>query len=254
MDVVIELPVQVGPKRPEQTSSQRRALYEFLLESSQHGKLPKKVIKMASVKFLVSTRTVSRIWAQGRKSLDEGALEANVSSRKKGTVGRNKKEIDLAAIAKIPLRHRTNIRSLANAMKVSPSTLHNRIKEGLIRAHSSAVKPFLTDANKLTRLQYVLSMVEPLSANTLTPNFREMYDTIHVDEKWFYLTKTTVKYYLAKGEPEPHRTCKSKRFITKVMFLAAVARPRWDSSRNQWFDGRLGIWPFVYQEPAKRRT
>ena len=38
------------------------------------------------------------------------------------------------------------------------------------------------------------------------------------------------------------------------MFLAAVARPRWDVSKNQWFNGKIGIWPFTYQEPAKRSS
>ena len=31
------------------------------------------------------------------------------------------------------------------------------------------------------------------------------------------------------------------------MFLAAVARPRYDEEGNCYFDGKLGIWPFVRQ-------
>ncbi|KAJ0034614.1 hypothetical protein Pint_26432 [Pistacia integerrima] len=53
-----------------------------------------------------------------------------------------------------------------------------------------------------------------------------MENIIHVDEKWFYMTKQSEKYYLLPDEDEPLRTCKSKTFITKVMFLAAVTRPR----------------------------
>ena len=56
------------------------------------------------------------------------------------------------------------------------------------------------------------------------------------------------------NEEEPERNCKSKRFITKVMFMAAVARPRYDSHRKHYFDGKIGIWPFVYQEPAQRNS
>ncbi len=33
---------------------------------------------------------------------------------------------------------------------------------------------------------------------------------------------------MADDEASPHREGKSKRFIQKVMFLAAVARPRYD--------------------------
>ena len=38
------------------------------------------------------------------------------------------------------------------------------------------------------------------------------------------------------------------------MFLAAVARPRFDANGNVVFDGKLGIWPFTYQEAAKRKS
>ncbi|CAN0508370.1 unnamed protein product, partial [Discosporangium mesarthrocarpum] len=41
--------------------------------------------------------------------------------------------------------------------------------------------------------------------------------------------------------PKPPRA-QNKQFITKVMFLAAVARPRMISD-GVWFDGKIGIWP-----------
>lgn len=50
------------------------------------------------------------------------------------------------------------------------------------------------------------------------------------------------------------RTCKSKRFISKVMFLAAVARPRFDNHKQEIFNGKLGIWSFVFYEEAKRNS
>ena len=34
--------------------------------------------------------------------------------------------------------------------------------------------------------------------------------------------------------------------------MAAVARPRYDPRRTQQFDGEIGLWPFVFHEPAKR--
>ncbi|MFZ9075472.1 MAG: hypothetical protein ACO2Z3_06685 [Flavobacteriaceae bacterium] len=57
------------------------------------------------------------------------------------------------------------------------------------------------------------------------------------------------------GESAPHREVKSKNFIPKVMFLAPIARPRRNPSGNGFeFDGEIGIWPFVVQEPAKRSS
>ena len=40
-------------------------------------------------------------------------------------------------------------------------------------------------------------------------------------------------------EEESHRSCKSKRFISKVMFMPAVARPRYDSHNKKCFDVKL---------------
>ncbi|TBU00910.1 hypothetical protein CWI39_1540p0010 [Hamiltosporidium magnivora] len=104
-------------------------------------------------------------------------------------------------------------------------------KEYTIKSISSTVKPTLTDKNKMDRLKFCLSKVN--LANNGDFLFDDLYDYVHVDEKWFYLTK---------------------RFITKIMFMAAVARPRYDAHRNLYFDGKIGIWQFVYKEPAQRNS
>ena len=38
------------------------------------------------------------------------------------------------------------------------------------------------------------------------------------------------------------------------MFLCAVARPRLDPGRKQWFDGKVGMWPMAHQVPAARAS
>ena len=38
------------------------------------------------------------------------------------------------------------------------------------------------------------------------------------------------------------------------MFLVAVARPRFDIITNEMFDGKIGIFPFIYTDPAKRNS
>ena len=174
---------------------------------------------------------------------------------KKGRSGGGcKMALDLLHIANIPLRKHSSIRSLASDLDIPKSTLHARIKEGLLKVHSNALKHYLTENNKIHRLKFCISMLNPISIANNNLVFEDMYNIIHVDEKWFNTTKDCQKYYLLPEEVEPHRTCKSKRFITKVMFFAAVACPRFDTSRNQHFDGKLGIWSFVCQEPAKRSS
>ena len=73
-----------------------------------------------------------------------------------------------------------------------------------------------------------------------------------MDEKWFYITKDKNTYYLLPNEEPPERSAKSKRFITKVMFLAAVAQPCFNDAGDCVFNGRIGIRPFV--EEAKRNS
>ena len=79
-------------------------------------------------------------------------------------------------------------------------------------------------------------------------------DYIHVDEKLFYVKPVSQSYYLAPNEAVPIRKAKSKRYIEKVMFLSAVARPIYDPRSKTWFDGKLGIFAFVAQVAAQRSS
>ena len=96
-------------------------------------------------------------------------------------------------------------------------------------------------------------MLEPTSVPH-DPRFIDMENIIHIDEKWFNITKKCEKYYLLPEERDPVRSCKSKNFLLKIMFLVAVARPRFDSGGNETFSGKIGIFPFVTKEPAKRSS
>ncbi|KAL7611134.1 hypothetical protein Lser_V15G14332 [Lactuca serriola] len=169
-------------------------------------------------------------------------------------VGRKRVQINLNQVSEIPLRRRSNIRSLAKSLNVSKSTLHRRIKEVVLRPHTNAIKPTLTHENRRARLEYCLSKITLSSLFSPIPTFHDMFNVVHIDEKWFYMSKPSKRYYFVPGEDEPLRTCKSKKFITKIMFLAAVARPRYDSSGNEVFSGKIGIYPFTTLEPAKRSS
>ncbi|CAH9102271.1 unnamed protein product [Cuscuta epithymum] len=136
---------------------------------------------------------------------------------------------------------------------MSKSQVHRLVQAGEIRSHSSAIKPFLTEENMKKRLEFCLLKLNPRSIG-LTPTFDAFYNYVHIDEKWFFLSKTTQKYYLHPAEIDPVRTCKSKRFITKVMFLTAVARPRFGRNEEVLFDGKIGIFPFTVIEAAKRAS
>ena len=84
-----------------------------------------------------------------------------------------------------------------------------------------------------------------------TSKFEHMEDLIHIDEKWFYLMKDGQCFIIVADEAEPYRHVQHKSFLTKIMFLCAVERPRYDMNKNTWFDGKIGIWPIGKWEPVK---
>jgi ribosomal protein L19E len=57
----------------------------------------------------------------------------NVCHRRTKNCGRKRISIDENQIREIPLSQRTNIRSLAGALKINPTSLFRLIKSGAIR-------------------------------------------------------------------------------------------------------------------------
>ena len=97
-------------------------------------------------------RTVRLLWKRYNEQKEEGVATPHPTSRRKGNSGR--KRIDLEELREglrdIPLNDRTTtVRRLAAALDIPRSTLHENLKALRLRAHSNAIKPFLTDAEKL---------------------------------------------------------------------------------------------------------
>ncbi|KAI5381831.1 hypothetical protein KIW84_UN0398 [Lathyrus oleraceus] len=186
-------------------------IYHELLQKSVDGKLRKGATNEVASSNSVPLRTVQRIWKRAKESETR-----DVSHRKTKNCGRKRISIDENQIRELPFSQRTNIRSLAFALKTNPTSVFRLIKSGAIRRNSNAIKPLLKEENKISRLEFCLSMLE--------------------------------------DEDEPYRTCKSKNFIAKVMFLVAQTRPRFDSEENETFSGKIGVFPFVTHEPAIRSS
>ena len=127
--------------------------------------------------------------------------------------------------------------------------VHCWIVDLTIRVHSNSLKPVLMEENKVAWLIMALDACD-LQDPT---KFLDMMDRIHVDEKWFFLSRQKQRYLLLPEE-NPKQCVKSKLHITKVMFLCAVAHPHFNPSVKSWWDGKLGIWPIGDWEPAKRAS
>lgn len=95
---------------------------------------------------------------------------------------------------------------------------------------------------KYNRVKFVESMV---NNEERQHTYDDMFDTVHVDEKWFYVVKDGQGVYILPGEDasRPARA-QHKSHIIKVMFLCAVARPR-VGHRSRRFDGKIGLWPMI---------
>ena len=90
----------------------------------------------------------------------------------------------------------------------------------------------MMDDNMKARLIFCLSLLEE-SSIPYDPKFKSMYNVVNTDEKWFYVTKKSQNYYLLTDENDPYHSYKNKNFIMKVVFLVAMARPRFDYEGNE---------------------
>lgn len=153
----------------------------------------------------------------------------------------------------INLNRRSTVSSLACALGVSHMTLYRKFKLGKIRKHSNSLKPALKEKNKRERIQFCMSMLDQTTLGHARPGFSTMHNIVHIDEKWFLMTKRNRNYYLLPEE-DPVRTVQNKNAIGKVMFLTAVARPRYDAEGNVTFSEKICVWPFVKEVAAVRRS
>ncbi|OWZ02270.1 Mar9 Transposase [Phytophthora megakarya] len=230
--------------KPNLTTIERQHVVLFMLMNAVHGQPDNGSSAKAAAKFKVATRTIDRVWRCFQENRHQDGIQG-VQSKIKGSSGDKKINRDdiLRKIACIPFRRRTNLRSLAEELHVSRSVVRDAIAHGKIIRHTSTIHPLLTRENKLTRLRYVLNHV-----------VHGHYIVVHVDDKWFNEDTDVHTYYMLPGETPPHRQRKSKRFSGKTMFLAAVARPRYNRDDRVVFDGKIGIWDFTKRTVAQRSS
>jgi hypothetical protein len=119
--------------------------------------------------------------------------------------------------------------------------------EPVIMTCTSALKPALTEQHKLLRVTFCLTKIDPL-----TCQYDNCYQSVHVDEKWFLITEKVLRLHTARGEEVPTTSCQNREHLIKVMFLAAVACPRFDAEGVCTFDGKIGMFPFIERVAAQR--
>ncbi|XP_047961430.1 uncharacterized protein LOC125206185 [Salvia hispanica] len=234
------------------STNMKNNIVQHLLKNSEGGVLRKGAVYEAAEAFGVNRKTISRLWKAATAMMENGE-PAHMVGKVKGYKRGEKTTVDEERVRTLSVLERSTYRVMAPKLGVSKMTICRWVKEGQLKPHTSAVKPHLTEVNKLARLKWCLSQLQPNISSAGKVAYNEMRNVVHIDEKWFYLTKSADRYYLLPDEEEPHRSCKSKRFITKVMWCA-VSRPHFGPNGETLFDGKLGIFPFTEILPAKRSS
>ena len=119
----------------------------------------------------------------------------------------------------VQFRYQQTYRSLSSQVGIPTTTLHRLLKAGVLQKSTSAVKPMLTDANKVRRVGYCELFIESDWC------FGDILDRVDIDEKWWYITRVNMSYIIVEGEVPPDQKVKHKSHIIKVMCLTAMARP-----------------------------
>ncbi|XP_074300456.1 uncharacterized protein LOC141631721 [Silene latifolia] len=239
-------------KKPNLTDDERHKIVCLLFESCKNNKPEHGKMNEVSAMFNVSRRCIHKIWTAAKNQRQEH-VPINVRSKIKGKKGKERIPCPIQAIMALDVEKRTTLKRLGKAIGHAPSTCHRWVKEGLIKSHTNSIHPALSNDHKIIRLHFVIGKLV-FDRILRCVMFKDMSHIIHIDEKWFYMTNPKCRYYIGSNEALPYRSCKSKRYITKIMFLAAVSRPTYKENGEVLFDGKLGIWPFTYQEPAKRKS
>lgn len=170
----------------------------------------------------------------------------NVSTHKHQSGRKKARTSDtIERLRNAPVEQRGMLRSAAEACDITPTQVWRMARSGAPRPHTSPAKSLLDERVREQRRDFCKSFIDET-----TMAFHDMYDCIHIDEKWFYLATNSRRCYLASDELPPLRAARSKRFVMKVMFLVVVARPRYDKVRGEWFDGKVGMWSPTQQVPA----
>ncbi|XP_021749085.1 uncharacterized protein LOC110714841 [Chenopodium quinoa] len=247
-----EVPQQQATSRHQLTVQTKRKMVDDILLNMHAGELKRGFLSDMGRRYGVHRSTTLRLWKFVKQSIAEGNV-IDVRSKKLGKTGPKPKEITDEFLQSVPLYKRTTERSYASALKISHSFLHKLKKKGRLRTHTVANHPALTSNHKVARLKWALEHIHPIPA-VGNPTFMDMQQHIHIDEKWFYMNPETRRFYLLPKEENPYRCQQSKRYKVKAMFMGVIGKPLYDCNGQMLHDGKFGIFPFTYQQRAKKKS
>ena len=244
----------MAPSYKEMSLQLRKRALGLLLSWLENGVLPWVSLTIVADQIGVSHSTISRLWRHAHGACEQSLIitpEIALQNNSCTNCLKYSHAEFRQGLKEIPQHYHKTYCSTAKAMGVALSTVQRMLlHRDVCRVHTSSLKLTLMEENKMSRMELALSLIDKNN----TSKFEHMEDLIHIDEKWFYLMKDGQHFIIAADEEEPYRHVQHKSFLTKIMFLCAVARPRYDTRRNAWLDEKIRIWPIGKWEPAKRSS
>ena len=148
--------------------------------------------------------------------------------RKQGRSGRPLKwirdDVREAVSSSLALHQRRTIRSIATALDIPKLTVFRMKQDNhdtVIMPRSIAVKPLLTDVHKVQRVLFVTSKLTGPENH-----FHHFYDSVHVDEKWFFISEKMLRVYCCcPDEVVPERNAQKRDHLINVMFFVCYCLP-----------------------------
>lgn len=229
------------------------------LPKQKDGKLHHGALQKLAHEKKVSVNRVRRLITTYNKSKEANQVPS-FGHHKKGNVGRKTKKThkvvrDMKAINKENLRRprKTTVRMMRAELAKRGENLGIKavakyIKEEGGKTRWWHVKPMLQDEHHQKRESFVRSKIDWSKRE-----FINHENTVHVDEKWFYLVQECGKVLVFPEDELPAQYTQHKNSIPKVMFLAAVCKPQTDPT-GELFSGKICLYPFVEQVAAKRSS
>ena len=243
--------IGMAPSYKEMLLEQRKRALGLLLSWLKDGVLPWGSLIIVTDEIGEARSTISRLWGQVCGACEQSLIITPEIASQNNSRANSLKYSHMEfrqGLKEIPRRRRKTYHSTAKAMGVSLSTVQRMLlQQDVCHIHTSSLKPTLMEENKMSRMELALSFIKKNN----TSKFKNMEDLIHINEKWFYLTKDGQRFIIVTDEEEPCRHVQHKLFLMKIMFLCAVARPRYNTNKNTWFDRKIGIWPIRKWEPVK---
>ena len=214
-------------------------------------RLPKGVGKALEAAFGVSKGYPSRLWSKAAEQLSAGHTLCFSNAARSGrrttlTPSKRQRILDINAENRTLTVRALTAELAERDVKVTPSAVQQWLTAMEAQAVPVRITPSLSFEHRRARVDFIVDQ-----ATKMRRNFRAGFNTVHIDESWFYLIRMGAKVRMFPGEGKVGSVkLRHKSHVPKVMFICAVSRP--DPDHN--FDGKIGIWRVSKVKEAERNS